>query len=205
MSEKIYLYPKWVRAWHLANAILCLLLIITGLSMQYAGAESVFIRFDVAVSIHNVSGIILTINYIVFIIGNLITPNGDQYRFKRKYLIPNLIKQIRYYGFGIFKKETPPFPISKDNKFNPLQRFVYIIATYISLTVVILSGWLYFFPGLIPPTVWGISGVLINAVFHISFAFIISVFMIVHVYFCTMGATAGSNFMSMINGWHKGH
>ncbi|MCF8299034.1 MAG: cytochrome b/b6 domain-containing protein, partial [Saprospiraceae bacterium] len=46
MQEKLYLYPKWVRLWHLVNALLCILLIITGLSMQYAGVEYYLMRFD---------------------------------------------------------------------------------------------------------------------------------------------------------------
>ncbi len=205
MSEKIYLYPIWVRSWHLVNAILCILLILTGLCMQYAGGETVILRFDIAVDVHNIAGIILTVSYFFFIIGNFITDNGDQYRFKRKSLILNLVMQMRFYAFGIFKKEEPPFPISKDNKFNPLQRFTYIIVTYFGLTILVITGWLYFFPGIIPHTIWGLSGILINALLHVSFAFIISVFMIVHVYFCTMGKTAGSNFMSMIDGWHVKH
>ncbi|MBE9484291.1 MAG: cytochrome b/b6 domain-containing protein, partial [Bacteroidetes bacterium] len=59
MEEKLYLYPVWVRFWHWANAILCLLLILTGLSMQYSDPEYPIIRFDWAVSIHDISGIIL--------------------------------------------------------------------------------------------------------------------------------------------------
>ena len=205
MSEDIYLYPVWVRIWHIVNALLCILLILTGLSMQYSDAQTGIIRFDIAVSLHNIAGIILTVNYICFIIGNILTDNGDQYKFKRENLFTNLLKQIRYYAFGIFKKETPPFPISKKNKFNPLQRFIYIVVTYFGLAILVITGWLYFFPGLIPNSIFGISGILINAMLHVSFAFIISVFMIVHIYFCTMGRTAGSNFVSMITGWHKLH
>ncbi len=56
----VYLYPVWVRLWHLVNALLYLFLIITGLSMQYSNPEYPMIRFDIAVSMHNISGILLT-------------------------------------------------------------------------------------------------------------------------------------------------
>lgn len=205
MSETVYLYPVWVRIWHFINAILCLLLIITGLSMQYAGAGNLLIRFDLAVSIHNVAGIILSINYVFFIIGNLMSDNGYQYNVKRKNFFKNLLVQMRFYTIGIFKKEETPFPITKSNKFNPLQRITYVLATYVSLSVLVITGWLYFFPAIIPDAIFGVSGVLINALLHVTFGFFISVFLIIHIYFSTIGVTPGSNFISIISGWHRGH
>ena len=56
MEQKIYHYPVWIRIWHLINALLCLALIITGLSMQYSNTERGILTFDVAVSVHNVAG-----------------------------------------------------------------------------------------------------------------------------------------------------
>ena len=37
---KMYLYPKWIRIWHLLNALMFIVLIVTGLSMQYTGKEN---------------------------------------------------------------------------------------------------------------------------------------------------------------------
>jgi len=205
MSEKIYLYPVWIRVWHMVNAVLCILLILTGIAMQYSGYEKIIFRFDQAVSIHNVAGIILSINYLFFLIGNFVTDNGAQYKPRPKNYFSRLFTQIRFYTFGIFKKEPVPFPITKQNKFNPLQRLTYIVATYISLSLIVLTGWAYFFPHLIPHTLFGVSGILINAMLHIIVGFIISVFMIIHIYFCTIGATVGCNFVSMLTGWHQSH
>jgi len=36
----MYLYPKWIRLWHLFNALLFILLIVTGISMQYTGRNN---------------------------------------------------------------------------------------------------------------------------------------------------------------------
>ena len=80
----MYLYPIWIRIWHMINALLFLILIITGLSMQYSNPEFTIIRFDIAVSMHNICGIILFFNYGIIIIGNLVTPNGKFYRLKWK-------------------------------------------------------------------------------------------------------------------------
>ena len=64
-ANKIYYYPVWLRIWHGINAIGILLLILTGISMN-AGVDSKFlVSFDKAIDIHNVAGIIVTINYLV--------------------------------------------------------------------------------------------------------------------------------------------
>ncbi|MBK7213511.1 MAG: cytochrome b/b6 domain-containing protein [Bacteroidales bacterium] len=80
MAEKLYLYPKWLRIWHGFNALLILALIVTGVSMQYSSPEYGFIPFDKAVSIHNIAGMLLTLNYILFVVGNMVTPNGRYYK-----------------------------------------------------------------------------------------------------------------------------
>ncbi len=203
MENKVYLYPGWVRFWHWMNAVLCLLLILTGLSMQYSSGKAPWIDFSSAVSIHNVSGIILTINYLIFFIGNLVTKNGKYYRIPLKGMIKRLIKQFTFYAFGIFKGDSCPYPVNEKRKFNPLQKFSYVVIMYICVPIVILSGWLLFFPELIPASILGFGGVLFNAMLHIIMGFIISLFLVVHIYFCTIGATPLSNFKSMINGWHE--
>ena len=79
MSEqKLYLYPIWIRLWHLVNALMCLTLIITGLSMQFSGPQVVTrqIRYR-CWSIHNIAGIILTVSYLIFFVGNLFMLNGQ--------------------------------------------------------------------------------------------------------------------------------
>ncbi|MCX6259522.1 MAG: cytochrome b/b6 domain-containing protein, partial [Bacteroidia bacterium] len=35
----MYLYPAWIRLWHLFNALLIIVLIVTGISMQYTDKQ----------------------------------------------------------------------------------------------------------------------------------------------------------------------
>lgn len=203
-KEKIYLYPVWVRIWHWLNATLCLLLILSGISMQYSNPEYPFIRFDIAVSMHNIAGIMLTASYVFFVVGNWSTANGKYYRAKISRIIPELITQFKYYTVGIFKKGTPkPFPISIERKFNPLQKVSYIIAMYLFLPLIFITGWGLLFPETIIHNVFGYSGIQLTGVLHIVIGFFISVFMFVHIYFCTIGTTVKSNFIAMFTGWHK--
>jgi thiosulfate reductase cytochrome b subunit len=204
-QEKLYLYPIWIRLWHFLNAILCLILIITGVSMQFSAPSIALVNFDTSVAIHNIAGIVLTINYLIFFIGNLFTFNGAQYQIVYRGLYKRLITQAMYYTFGIFKGESPPFPISRENKFNPLQRFSYVFVMYLFVPIVFISGWALLYPQTIPTTILGTSGLHLTDLFHIISGFIISFFMIVHIYFCTIGKHPGSNFKSIINGYHEAH
>lgn len=202
MADKLYFYPVWIRIWHWINGLMFLLLIVTGLSMQYASPDYPLIRFDLAVSVHNIAGIIVTIAYFVFVIGNLVTSNGKFYTFKLSEIFVQLKLQIIYYTFGIFKHSPAPFPLSESRKFNPLQKVSYVFAMYAFVPVLIISGLGLLFPEIIIPKVFGISGIHLTDLIHIISGFVLSVFMVIHIYFCTIGKTPTSNFRSMINGWH---
>ena len=131
MDKGLYLYPVIIRIWHFFNALLILVLIISGLSMQYSDPSRPFLRFDVAVTIHNISGIVLSVNYLLFFIGNIISGNAKQYRIRLKGLRTRIIKQVIYYAFDIFKGAEVPYPITKKSKFNPIQQTTYFLIMYI--------------------------------------------------------------------------
>lgn len=203
MEEKIYLYPVWVRIWHWINALLFVLLLLTGLSMHYASASSQFlIPFHTSVMTHNICGIILIINFLFFAFANRFTWNGKYYKISSKNYIRDLWKQVIYYSFGIFKKHPKPFPITKDRKFNPLQQFSYIIAMYVIVPLIIISGLGLLFPDITISKIFGLSGLWLTDLLHQIMGYAIAVFWIIHLYFCTIGKTWTSNFGSMVNGWH---
>jgi len=202
MSEKLYLYPVWTRIWHWTNALLFILLILTGLSMQYVGMKNIFMRFDLAVSLHNIGGVVLTLAFLYFVIANLITKNQKYYSCHISGCVLRARKQLMYYLFGVFKKEEAPFPINKDRKFNPLQKVTYVAAMYILMPILIISGLALLYPEVIIFNIFGISGIHLTDLVHVSSGFLLSIFMIIHIYFCTFGKTAFSNFKGMINGYH---
>ena len=205
MADKIYLYPKWVRLWHALNALFILCLIITGVSMQYSNPENGFIRFDLAVSIHNIAGMLLTANYLFFFAGNFFTANGKFYKLSWKGLFERLTLQFVYYTFGIFRHEKPPFPVSKERKFNPLQQFTYVMAMYVMVPIVFITGWALLYPEILFTKILGASGLKVNDFVHVIIGFLLSFFMFVHIYFCTIGASFVSNFKSMVTGYHESH
>lgn len=201
----MYLYPKWLRLWHLINAVSVIILIITGLKIRYSGdaALTASEASSGAVTWHNISAIILTIGYLTFVIGNILTENGKYYRIKGKDFMKNVMKQFRYYSHGMFRNEKPPFPVTGEQKFNPLQKLSYVLAMYVAMPLLIISG-----TGMISPEsafggIFGAKSQVIITMIHIIMGFIISVFLLVHLYTCTLGSTPTSLFRSILSGYRE--
>lgn len=201
----MYLYPKWVRVWHVLNAVLFLILIVTGLSMQYTDKEnaSYVVGFALAVKWHNFAAIVLIVNYILFVIGNLVTKNGVYYRTGKKNFLSDLGKQLKYYSWGMFKGEKHPFPVTEVSKFNPLQKLSYVLAMYVAVPVLIISGIGLLFPEITLTMLFGVSGLILTDILHITMGFFLSIFMVIHIYTCTLGVKPTSLFWGMISGYHR--
>ncbi len=200
----MYLYPVWVRLWHALNAVLIIILIITGISMQFTGEDMNFlVGFEKAVRWHNLSATILTLSFIFFVTGNLVTENGKYYKIAKQNFWSDLVKQMRYYAWGMFRGEKHPFPVSLERKFNPLQKFSYVMAMYVAMPLVIISGIGLMFPEVTINRIFGVSGLILTDILHITMGFFLSVFLVIHIYTCTLGSKPTSLFRGMISGYHE--
>jgi len=199
----MYLYPKWIRLWHIINAIAVIILILTGISMHFNPEESFLFDSGRAVKWHNIAALILTLNYMVFVTGNILTENGKYYRLNKQNFFSDLGRQIRYYSFRMSKKEKPPFPVTLDRKFNPLQKFVYVLVMYIAVPLLIISGIGLILPEGSTNRIFGERGLIVTDILHITMGLLIALFMIIHIYACTLGAKPASLFKSMITGYYE--
>lgn len=205
MEERLYLYPSLIRIWHFINAILILVLIFSGVSMQYSDPLNPILRFDIAVSLHNFSGILLTLSYFIFIIGNINSGNYRHYKIKLKGFGDRLKKQFRYYTYGMFKNMPPPFPVTKKSKFNPIQQITYFLVMFVLVPLLFISGLLLLYSGTFIRELFGNRVLFYTDILHIVIGFFVSIFLIIHIYFCTIGSSPSANFKSMITGYHEGH
>jgi len=206
MSKNFYHYPVWVRLWHATNALLCLFLIVTGFSMLYSNPDNVLVvKFQRAVAIHNICGILLTISYTLFLFGNLFTANGRHYLIKLKGLGKKLWEQGYFYAYGYFKGDKVPYPVSSDRKFNPLQQVSYVGVMYFVLPMLFVTGWALMFPEFILKKFLGLSGIFLTDQFHVVLGFLVIIFLCIHIYVSTMGKSPLSNFRSIITGWQENH
>lgn len=201
-SNKMYLYPVWLRIWHGVNAICIIMLIVTGVSLHYADLEYPFMSFGLSITLHNIFGGIAAVSYLFFFVMNRFFRNGLQYRMKLKGLMKRLMDQAKYYMFGYFKDAPKPFPISEENKFNPLQRISYTTAMYILVPVVIITGLALLYPEIIVNEAFGVNGIQLTALLHATVGFFISVFLIIHLYVASVGKHPLKNYKSIVTGYH---
>lgn len=201
-ENKIYFYPIWLRIWHGINALGILILIFTGISMQYSNPKFELINFEFAVNLHNIAGILVTVNYFLFLVGNIQTSNKKYYRLKLKGLFKRLTLQIGYYTSGLFNHQPPPFPLSEKRKFNPMQKVSYLIVMALFVPGLIITGLALLFPETIIENVYSISGIFMTAILHASLGFLVSIFLIVHLYVASIGKHPLKNFKSILTGYH---
>jgi thiosulfate reductase cytochrome b subunit len=202
MSGKLYLYPLSIRIWHLINAVLIIILILTGISIQYVSTDYGFIPFSTAISVHNICGVLLTFNYIQYFIASIVSRNFRFYIIRQPKFWQRLSKQAHYYLFGIFKGDPHPFHATENEKFNPLQKISYWFVIFIFLPLVIFTGWGLLFPDAVAYVILGISGLHVTAVLHIITGFLLSVFLVVHIYLCTVGMKWSDAIKTISTGYH---
>lgn len=198
-GNKIYFYPLWLRVWHGINAIGIIVLIVSGYLMQ-SGTSGNYFQF--MVNAHNITGILISLNYLVFVLGNAFSWNKKYYIVKPKNFLKRPMKQARYYAWGMFHGEKPPYPLSESRKFNPLQKYTYLITMYLFVPIVIISGIALLFPEIIIENIYKVSGIMVTAVTHSIVGFLISMFLVVHIYIASIGKRPKENFKSIIDGWH---
>jgi thiosulfate reductase cytochrome b subunit len=135
------MHPLPVRIWHWTNAIGFVLLILTGLQIRYADAVAVM-GFKTAVNLHNTVGLVLVINYFVWLAFYLFSDKIVVYHPElspSKYF-RHALSQIAYYGYGIFKGQPNPHHGTEYRKFNALQSITYQIIMILLVPIQFYTG-----------------------------------------------------------------
>jgi thiosulfate reductase cytochrome b subunit len=202
MSGKLYLYPGSIRIWHLLNAVMIIGLIITGVSIQYVGKDSFLLPFSVSITWHNIFGVLLSFNYLLYLIAGFVTGNFRFYIIRQPKFWQRLFRQARFYAYGVFTGEEHPFHVSATEKFNPLQKISYWMVMFVFMPIVIVTGWGLLYPDLVAHVIFGVSGLHITDIIHIIAGFILSIFLVVHIYLCTVGMKWGDAIKTISTGYH---
>ncbi len=192
MKEKKLFYTRFERFWHWAQALLIILLLITGFSIH---GTLPFIPFGKAVLLHNQLAWLLIGLTIFAIFWHLTTGQWKQYT-------PTLEKaaeMVCYYSRDIFKGCEHPIKKDVDRKLNPLQRITYFLLKIVLFPFQLITGLLYMYSNRLGTSmdIGTIAGL------HTIGAFAFLCFLIVHVYLATTGETIWAHFKAMITGWEE--
>lgn len=194
--ERIYIFKRFERFWHWSQAALIIFMLISGFEIH--GSYSLF-GFEQAVSLHTTAAWLLIGLWVFAIFWHFTTGEWRQY-------IPTLEKvdaMIKYYALGIFTNAPHPFRQTRLRKHNPLQRLAYLFVLVIINPLIWISGWLYLFYDVWPQ--FGLQNLPLEwvAFVHALAAFMILIFLIIHLYLVTTGHTVTSHIKAMITGWEE--
>ncbi len=197
MIKKVMLFKRFERFWHWSQAILIIVLLVTGFEIH---GSYRLLGFEQAVNIHVISAWSLITLWLFAIFWHFTTGEWKQY-------IPTFQKvgaMVQYYLLGIFSDAPHPFRTSVARKHNPMQRLAYLFIWLVVTPLIWISGWLYLLYASWEK--WGLAPYLALqdiAFLHVMGAFMMLVFLIVHVYLITTGKTIFSHLKAMITGWEE--
>jgi len=193
------LHPLAIRIWHWTNASLILLLLLTAVQLR-APEVAIFGKFGNAVWLHKHAGFCAAGSFAFWLL--YVVPSGA---FWRHYMptasdITGMWRQAIYYAWGMFRGARNPFSPTPSRKFDPLQKFVYIlmmiVVTPLSLFTGILFSDILFFRRCIE----GLGGLRVLDLLHVAAAYAFLLYTLVHIYMATTGPSVLSYFKAMIVG-----
>lgn len=194
--SRVYIFKRFERFWHWSQAVLIILMLLTGFEVH--GSYAAF-GWQQAANLHTLAAWALITLWAFAIFWHFTTGEWKQY-------IPTTEKVLavmRYYAFGIFDPHAHhPFRTTQLTKHNPLQRLAYLFVKLFISPLVWISGLLYLYYHDLGA--YGIGGGLqlgAIALAHTLAAFLMLIFLIVHVYFATTGHTPLAHIKAMLTGW----
>ncbi len=193
MKKKTYIYRGFERFWHWNQALLIFFLAFTGFEIH--GSYQI-LGFENVVRLHNIAAWALLVLIVFAIFWHFVTGEWKQYIPTTKFIKA----QISYYITGIFKGAPHPTHKTVYNKFNPLQRLIYLGLKLLVIPVQVITGLVYLFYVYPNNPVHAVSLNTI-AIIHTFGAFVLLAFVIAHVYLTTTGDTPLSSIKAMITGW----
>lgn len=200
--KQLYINPLPVRIWHWTNAVGFVLLIVSGLQLRYVGQLDLM-SFQAAVTLHNAVGFVLIANFFVWLGFYLFT---DKIRVYHPELSPKAyykasLRQLQFYGYGIFRGDPNPHHVSAYRKFNALQSMMYQIVMMILVPIQFVTGVLLWDVKRFAPTVEMLGGLRVVDTVHVLLFIFFSGFIFVHVYLSTLGHTPTAHFKAMWTGY----
>ncbi|MBI4190457.1 MAG: cytochrome b/b6 domain-containing protein [Betaproteobacteria bacterium] len=202
--QRIYVHPLPVRIWHWLNALGFVAMIVTGIQIRYVGLIDLM-SFKTAVILHNWIGFILIANFFIWFLFYLFS---DKIKVYHPELSPikhfrDSFRQLKYYGYGIFRGDPNPHHVSVYRKFNAMQSMTYQV-------IMLLLVPLEFYTGILLWDVQRFSGMIdvlggvraVDTAHVLIFIFFVG-FIFIHPYLASLGHTRTAHFKAMLTGYEE--
>jgi len=203
-DKLMYVHPAPVRVWHWVNAVGFIILIITGIQIRFAEMVNWF-SLEEAIKLHNYVGFVVIAVYGLWVSYYFGTMKIKLYFPNPRTFVPNAIKQLKYYGAGIFRGEPNPHQMTPDNKFNALQKNAYVGIMFVFLPAQMITGLFLWRVKRFENYIDLIGGIKIVSSIHVLLFFFFIAFIFVHAYLATLGHTPLAHFKAMFTGYEEHH
>jgi thiosulfate reductase cytochrome b subunit len=204
-SDLVYFTPLPIRLWHWLNAAAILALIFTGIQLRFPDKVAL-LDYKLSASVHEWAGIGVVVLFFWWgayygIVGKRALHVFRLYVPRREDIWPGLLRQAMFYLWGYFRGEEHPYMPTPDNKFNPLQKVFYALLMFVVMPLLCVTGL-----GLLNVTplrelLTSLGGVKLFVGLHYLLAAFVVMFLLIHIYLCTLGETFWSDFSIMASGW----
>ncbi|MCW8859921.1 MAG: cytochrome b/b6 domain-containing protein [Deltaproteobacteria bacterium] len=202
-KKKIYLQPTPVRIWHWINAFGIITLTVSGAQIRFPEYITFLGSYKSAIYLHNTAGFVVAISfslwffYYMFVsrtMANLYVPKAAD-------LKTGLVRQAKFYFLTYFLGWENPHHPTPENKFNPMQKSVYLGVMFVMMPLVSLSG--IFLTNVDPlrELIVMVGGLKLLAGLHFLLACCLIAFIPTHVYLATLGHTPMEHIKTMWSGW----
>ena len=196
--SRIVLYSIFNRLWHWSQALLIILLALTGFEVRGSWHLFGYLR---AVNLHNGLAVALLVLILFAVFWHVTTGEWRQYIPTRVFLR----EMVAFYLTGIFRGAPHPVRKERTAKLNPLQRLAYLGFKVLIIPVQVSTGALYFFYPNLNGAGWPPASLRLIAGLHVLGAFGLLAFLAGHVYLTTTGQTPLSNMKAMLKGYEDIH
>ena len=194
---RIYIFKRFERFWHWAQAALIIFMLLTGFEIH---GNYRLLGWEKAVNLHTTAAWTLIGLWLFAIFWHFTTGEWRQYIPTSK----NIIAVLNYYSVGIFAGTPHPFRVTQLSKHNPLQRLAYLLVKLLINPLIWVSGLAYLYYNEIAASkIAIIAGLQLGtiALVHTAAAFMMLIFLIGHLYLSTTGHTPLAHIKAMITGW----
>jgi thiosulfate reductase cytochrome b subunit len=201
--KRIYLHPLALRIWHWANALMVILLLITGIELRLPGVAALPVNSPVLL-VHRYTGWSMLISSLFWVVYSLMSGNLSRHYVIRRGDLKGIFRQAKFYLFSIFRGEENPFRTSPDERFNPLQKLAYGAVMCVFTPIIVVTG--LFFSDILffRKYILLLNAMKVLDAIHVIVAYMFALYLIVHIYMATLGRKAFSHIKAMVVGYEEG-
>ncbi len=204
-KKRIYLQPTPVRIWHWLNAFGFVVLGVSGAQIRFPEYVTVLGSYKAAVYLHHAAGYVVTLSFCLWFIYYVVVARSivKLYLPKAEDFKNGAVRQAKFYMLTYFLGWENPHQPTPENKFNALQKGVYLGIMFVLVPLVSLSGLVLANVESLFGLILMVGGLKLLIGLHFILACCLIAFLPTHIYLATLGHSPMEHIKTMWFGWEE--